>query len=430
MSNETDAAFDKAVAGEFVFAKDAPEQFALEKGILSPGSLKLAKEGLNKCFNEICEIVRYYMDMPEDQIKIIGVWIIGTYFHDSFNTYPFLFLNAMRGSGKTRLLKIISHLSKGGRGQVQTGVSESVLFRKGTGVTMVIDECENIGSKERSTFREYLNACYKKGGIVERMKKARFKGEDEWIIETLKPYKPIAMANIWGMEEVLEDRCITLILEKSNNAMITKKIEDFEDNQQFLLLKRKLGVFSVVSDKILKNKQYEKSWNSYIDSIYNNIYNTHTHTTHTPHTTEDKVQYLLFEKINKLDVDGRNFELLFPLLILADLLDPKILEDVLKIGKNIMQGKKQAEFAESRDVMVYEFVSSQDQTLSLTAIKELTRKFKVFVGEEEWINEKWMGRALKRLNLIIDSERYASGRFVRLNVVKAQEKTKIWKTKK
>src|SRR3989304_10008157 len=59
---------------------------------------------LGICYENIIEVIKKYMDMPEEQIKIVSVWIIGTYFHDCFDTYPFLFLNAMRGSGKTRLL--------------------------------------------------------------------------------------------------------------------------------------------------------------------------------------------------------------------------------------------------------------------------------------------------------------------------------------
>src|SRR3989304_10160453 len=62
------------------------------------------KISLGICYENIIEVIKKYMDMPEEQIKIVSVWIIGTYFHDCFDTYPFLFLNAMRGSGKTRLL--------------------------------------------------------------------------------------------------------------------------------------------------------------------------------------------------------------------------------------------------------------------------------------------------------------------------------------
>src|SRR3990167_7132600 len=163
-----------------------PEEFELKHGIATEGSLELAKIELGRCYERTVELIKKYMDMPEDQIKIIALWIIGTYFHSSFPSYPFLFLNAMRGSGKTRLLKIISHLAKGSEGDVQTGITEAVLFRIPSGITIVLDECESIGLKEKAILREYLNACYKSGGSVKRMKKVKFKGEDEMIIDTFK----------------------------------------------------------------------------------------------------------------------------------------------------------------------------------------------------------------------------------------------------
>lgn len=423
--NRDDGRFD-APPGEFKFPEGASAAFLLEKGVSNKDTIKLAKLKLGKCYEDIRDIINKYMDMPEQNVKIISTWIIGSYFHDCFSTFPFLFINAMRGSGKTRLLNIVANLSKGGHGDVQTGVSESVLFRSAPGEALIIDECEGIGSKDKSAFREYMNACYKRGGAVKRMKKAKIQGVDEWVIERFHPYKPIAMANIWGMEEVLGDRCIQFILEKSNNPGKTKLVEDFQENPRFLALRNDLKNISVVSAVYLRKKEYITSWNNYIFSKYNNINYIHTHTTHTTLTTEEQKEEVMFNRIDGLGIDGRNFELLFPLLIISKYISEEAFDDMLKVGAEMINAKKKGEFAESRDVMVYEFVSKQDQSLQLTPIKELTKRFKIFIGEEEWINEKWLGRALKRLNLLLDSTRKASGVFVRLNVAKATEKTKMF----
>ena len=101
-------------------------------------------------------------------------------------------------------------------------------------------------------------------------------------------------------------------------------------------------------------------------------------------------------------------------------------DKMLEVGKEIMDSKKSDEFAESADVSLYQFVSSRPPDLNYTSMKELTSLFRTYRGEEDWINEKWMGRAFKRLNLIVDSRRMASGRFVMLNVAKAAEKVKIF----
>lgn len=407
-----------------------PAKFQLEQGNATPGAMELAKQNLGETYENIMKVIEYYMDMPQEQIQIVSIWIIGTYFHDCFSTYPFLFINAMRGSGKTRLLRLIAHMAKGGNGEVQTGITEAVLFR--TKGILVLDECESIASKDKAILREYLNACYKKGGTVKRTKKAKFKGEDEYIVETFHPYKPIALANIFGMDEVLGDRCITFVLEKSNNPAKTKKLEDFEDNPEIEAIKSSLRQSSVVCAVSLRKRTNQTAWNSYINAKYNDTYTLTTYTTYTTQTALTDIERIeesaFFNKIDAIGIDGRNFELLFPLLIVSKYLDWSQFEELLKIGKELMKIKKEDEFAESRDVLVYEFVSKQEGGLQYHALKELCMKFKAFVGEDEWINEKWLGRALKRLNLVLDKRREASGRFVQLNISKANDKARIFRS--
>ena len=99
---------------------------------------------------------------------------------------------------------------------------------------------------------------------------------------------------------------------------------------------------------------------------------------------------------------------------------------MLRVGKELMDAKKLDEYSESPDVSVYEFVAKQPSNLSYVAVKELTSKFKIFRGEEEWINEKWLGRSLKRLNLVLQDKRMASGKYVMLNIVKAKDKLQMF----
>ena len=46
------------------------------------------KEGLKK-----------YLHMNEQNYTLITLWIMGTYSHEDFMSYPYLFVNGMRGSG-------------------------------------------------------------------------------------------------------------------------------------------------------------------------------------------------------------------------------------------------------------------------------------------------------------------------------------------
>lgn len=389
-----------------------------------------ARERMCWAFEQTVEVIQRYMDIETDKAKLIALWIMGTYLHPNFQAYPFLFINAMRGSGKTRLLNLIAHLSKGSQGQVQTGLTESVLFRSSQGETMVLDEVESIASKDKAILREYLNACYKKGGVVKRMKKAKVDGKEDYVIDCFHPYKPIAMANIWGMDEVLGDRCISLILEKSNDPAKTKLIEDFEENPIILDIKRTFERFSVVCVMSLPSRMYNR-WNHYIEQHYTyttlTTLTTQTTTQEKAETTRGLIQEELFLKIDNLGITGRNLELLFPLIIISNYLSEELLVEFLEIGKSIMDIKQEDEFTESRDVSLYEFVANLERE-GMQPMKELTNHFKLWLGEssDEWINEKWVGRALKRLNLVVDKKRMASGRFVVLDKEKAKRKLEVF----
>lgn len=412
-----------------------------EKGelIITKDTEAEAREILYKCYEQIIAFNNYYMDLPEDDLKLISIWIIGTYFHEQFNTYPYLFLNAMRGSGKTRQLKIISHLGNKGDGVVQNDLKEAVLFRMKRNKILCVDEFESIGSKDKQTLRQLFNAAYKKGMQITRMKKVYKNKEEKYEEERFEPYMPICMANIWGMEEVLEDRSITIQIEKSNNLSIIQKIEDFDDNYILKEITTLLlhGVVQLVYKMSEKNIIYK--WNNYLNLKYNYT-DTLTTITTLNNTNNTKIELSeeeinLFNKISDAGISGRNFELAFPLILTAQLINEEVFEDILRILKDVMKEKKEGEFAESRDVSFYNFVSGKDSwRFELIPIKQITTEFRVYMGEQDyddkWLNEKWIGRALKRLKLKVDSRRMAKGMEVMIDIDKAKKKILMFQPKK
>jgi hypothetical protein len=120
-----------------------------------------------------------------------------------------------------------------------------------------------------------------------------------------------------------------------------------------------------------------------------------------------------------------------PLLVLAEFLGLDIFEEIFVIAKKMVSEKKSEEYSESRDVCLYQYVLSKEEEFEgrFVSIKQITREFLDFVGNsdrEDEISDKWIGRALKRLNLIVDKRKMSTGREVTLNYAKAREKLKIF----
>ncbi len=414
-----------------------------------------SQEAFKKCYDNITAVLDYYMDLDDDVKNMVTLWIIGTHLHDKFTTYPYLFLNSMRGSGKTRLLKIITAFSKDG--QWTSSLTESVMFR--TTGTLALDEFESVGSKDKQTLRELLNSSYKKGMKIFRMAKKKTEDGEAQMVEEFEVYRPVVMANIWGMEEVLGDRCINVLLEKSTDQSKIRLIENFEDLDSINYTKKMLDLLVRCSlCSVVTKKNINIYWNDYVKLTTPLSFITHTTLTTLTTTQQQQQQQKerenlrqlgttntdfisnmedddlrfskLFKKIGESEIDGRYLELFFPIFLIAEEVGGDILDKTIIYAKKIVNEKKIEELTESRDVMVYSLIAKQDP-VNFKEVKSLTEEFKWSVGgeEAEWLNSKWMGRALKRLNLVREKRRVGKGVQVLLNVEKAKTKEQMFKPK-
>lgn len=179
---------------------------------------------LEVAYETLIRILKDWMDLEDRYYHIVALWILGTYFMDDFETYPYLFINATKRSGKSRLLKILAKLC---RGIHTTSMTEAVLFRLPMmkSVGLFIDEAERIGSKGKEALRELLNSAYKRGVKIYRARKSA--KSEAYVLDEFEVFVPISLANISGLDDVLEDRCITLVLERSFNPLIINKPEIF-----------------------------------------------------------------------------------------------------------------------------------------------------------------------------------------------------------
>lgn len=413
--------------------------------------LENAKSKLRENFYLIKRTLKKYIDMNEEYYELIALWIVGTYYHKSFESFPYLFFNAMRGSGKSKTLKLVTYLSN--EGNVMASPTEAVLFR--TNGTLGIDEFEGVGGKEKTAIRELLNSSYKRGTKIFRMKKQKTKDGEDHVAEEFEPYRPITMANIWGMEEVLGDRCLTIILERSEDPLKLRLSESFETNKTIKFIKRNFKACSLCS--VVMQKNIYTLWDNYLMERYrttlttltttttNNTLTTQnndyeelltTHTTLTTNNTYNTLNTLrrqridsFFNKIHDTEITGRNLELFMPLFLVASLMGDEALTSIIKVAKKIVKERTHEEQVESRDVMVIDFVSRQNsENLSFVSITKLVNNFRDFLdGEIDWLNAKWLGRAFKRLSLVVDKRRTQRGIEIILNIGKAKQKLKMFK---
>jgi hypothetical protein len=380
---------------------------------------------LRVCYDRIVEVLKYYSDLNPNYYNLVALWILGSYVNENFEVFPYLFINAMRGSGKTRLLKLITSMAR--EGQLMASMTEAVLFR--TIGTLAIDEFENLGSKDKNELRELLNAAYKKGITVTRMRKKKVLDGETQEAERFSVYRPIVMANIWGMEEVLGDRCIHLQLEKSSNPIITRLVENFNENPDIKFVQSYLSQNQCSLCSVVSPENIYTTWNNYIYSL-SSVYTLTTHTTPetlntlTANDEKDEKLLELFGKIYNTDIDGRNLELFFPLFLIAGQLGEDILDQTLDHAKNMVHEKRIDEIMESKDILVYKMVSNLVVN-QYYRTNELVAMFRFMIESDEkmeWLNAKWMGRALKRLQLTVDRRRVAEGIEVTLNINKAKNK--------
>jgi hypothetical protein len=383
---------------------------------------KLEKEEkLIEAYRNIKEILKEYCDLREDYYDIVSLWIIGTYFHEHFPSYPYLYFNAMKGSGKTRALKLITHLSKDG--SMLNSLTEAVLFR--TKGTLAIDEFEGLGRRGAENLRELLNSAYKKGIKVKRMRKARTEKGEQQVVEEFDVYRPILIANIWGMETVLGDRCLTLILEKSNKPQITNLIELFEHDERIQKTKELCNSFLVKTDESVSLVSMSflvgmyKEWNKFVK--YND-----TNYTNNINNINDTNSTQLFRTLKSSSINGRELELTFPILLVSWLVGE--IETTLNSVLLILSERREEDLVENSDISLIDYISNLPDNNEYWTIKKLTNMFKeALQSDEDWLNERWLGRALKRLNLVKQKRRQHKGREVILNIQKAKEKIRMFK---
>lgn len=379
-------------------------------------------------YDTVVDILSTYIDVSDDDKRIIALWTIACGFKDKFITFPFLFFNASKGSGKTRMLKLLEALIP--RAKLTPNLTEASLIRLPSQEilnALLIDEAERMTSKEKSTLRELLNQAYKKGGKILRVEEDK---QGNRFVREYPVFLGIALANIWGLEPVLEDRCITIILSKSNNPTITKIPEFFHLDERIERVKNTILVYEVHVCTLLE--VVCMYYFNYI--IYDTLLTLYTQQQLPTLPTLDIIEQekmsfdieIFCDHIKNSSLMGRDLELWFPLLTISSLISEPFFLDTLDLAEKRCKEKKELDIIEDRDVIfltfLYNFLKTENIAEGeMVSARTLRDSFLNIEGQKDWLTSEWIGRCLRRSNVIKNKRRLAKGLEYEISIERLEE---------
>lgn len=190
------------------------------KELWSEESLKKYLESPEAEFNPYEDLYVHLVNLLESAVDfqnpsdaaLVAIWIMGTYQLPLWNAYPYVLLTGTRGSGKTKVLEIVSRLAY--NAQMTSNTSASAIFRliNSNQATILIDEAEMLSYNENSAdLRLILNAGYKRNNPVARTNKDTHK------VEHFDVFSPKMIAAINSPDPTLRSRCLTITMIRTAN---------------------------------------------------------------------------------------------------------------------------------------------------------------------------------------------------------------------
>jgi len=198
------------------------------------------KVNLIDCYNKIQTHMKKYIVFENVKIySILTLWVIGTYFYKVFRYYPYIWLNADKGSGKTRVMEVIVPLAF--NSVLAVNHSEASVFRlvDVDGATLLIDEFEKLKKDNQQGIMTLLNSGFNAEASVIRNDR---KG-DSFKPTRFSSYSPKMFAGIDDISDVLMDRCIKIkIFKKPKGVHIERYKLDYFTSESLNELRDELYI--------------------------------------------------------------------------------------------------------------------------------------------------------------------------------------------
>jgi len=182
----------------------------------------------------IRRVLRRYIVLPVGADIAIPLWVLHAWTYDAGDISPFLVLvSPTHRCGKTSTMIVLQYLTP--RSEISNNITGPALFRyiEQAHPTLLIDEADSF-VRDNEELRGILNSGHTKASAYVR-RTVEVNGEHT--TRRFSTWTPKAVATIRGLAVTLEDRAVTLMLQRKSPG---KKVERLRrrDNGEFAELRR------------------------------------------------------------------------------------------------------------------------------------------------------------------------------------------------
>jgi len=350
-----------------------------------------------KVLEEVVEAWIKFMELPDGKEYLYHtLWDMGTYFHHLFNCYPYPYLGGVKRSGKTKGLTL--HYCLAFNAIFSNNMSTAAIYRliQNARTTLLIDESEKLSYKGKMSertleFRSILLSGYKRGARAYRIEKTQ---TDRLQPQPFETYSPKALANIQGLEDVIDDRCKPTILKRSRNRSIIN-LEIDENSEHWSELRSELYLLFLIYWREIKE-------------IYDGISDLNE--------LGELNEVVNLKNIPDLDVlVGRELELWKGIIALAIFFDRKkvsiskftsspssLTTLILELAIQDAKQRQTENTTETGEVILAQVllnvVRAKGYKDDFYPVKTLKEKMaEAYDEEQKWLTTRWIGNALRRL---------------------------------
>jgi len=303
--------------------------------------------------------LKEYIDFDDERYyDLLTFWSMGTYFFEFFNTFPYLFINGVKRSGKTTILKVLEKICFNA---IQTGnISASSVFRLADTVrpTLLIDEADAlINPKNSESLRLMLLNGYKKGNYIIRTEQRG----DRINFDVIKfnVYCPKVLVNIRGIDDVLEDRTIYINIQRTMKKQYSERSTYIDIDESWQEIRDNLYTCLILAWRLVK-KEYN-------------------------------------EMKNNTKLTNRDWELWKPILVFAKLCNKY--NEMVEFAEEKCREKEIEDVVEQRDTLMVKVLLNLVDSGRYYKVSEIKEVFRSELDEDErgFLTARWVGLALKRL---------------------------------